>query len=71
MDIPTKIKMAEVYAKISETELSRKIGTSSHRWSWLRLRRHLVPSLSANSVSRTEPRFEEANDELFFHPGQL
>lgn len=28
MDIPTKIKMAEVYAKISETELSRKMGTS-------------------------------------------
>lgn len=28
MDIPTKIKMAEVYAKISETELSKKIGTS-------------------------------------------
>lgn len=28
MDIPTKIKMAEVYAKISETELSRKLGTS-------------------------------------------
>ena len=28
MDIPTKIKMAEVFAKISETELSRRIGTS-------------------------------------------
>ena len=28
MDIPTKIKMAEVYAKISETELSHKMGTS-------------------------------------------
>lgn len=28
MDIPTKIKMAEIYAKISEAELSRKIGTS-------------------------------------------
>lgn len=28
MDIPTKIKMAEVYAKISETELARRIGTS-------------------------------------------
>lgn len=28
MDIPTEIKMAEVYAKISETELSRKLGTT-------------------------------------------
>lgn len=28
VDIPTKIKMAEVYAKISESELSRRIGTT-------------------------------------------
>lgn len=28
MDIPTKIKMAEVYAQISESELSRRIGTT-------------------------------------------
>ncbi|MCH5210431.1 MAG: XRE family transcriptional regulator [Oscillospiraceae bacterium] len=29
MDIPTKIKLAESYAKISESELSRRIGTTS------------------------------------------
>lgn len=28
MDIPTKIKMAEVYSKISESELAKRIGTS-------------------------------------------
>lgn len=28
MDIPTKIKLAETYAKMSETELARKLGTS-------------------------------------------
>ena len=29
MDIPTKIKLATVYAGISEAELARRIGTSS------------------------------------------
>jgi len=29
MDIPTKIKMAETYAKVSEAELSRRLGTTS------------------------------------------
>ena len=29
MDIATKIKLAETYAKISEAELARRIGTSS------------------------------------------
>lgn len=29
MDIPMKIKMAECYAKISEAELARRLGTSS------------------------------------------
>ena len=29
MDIPTKIKLAETYAKISEAELARRIGTTS------------------------------------------
>ena len=29
MDIPTKIKLAETYAKMSEAELARKIGTTS------------------------------------------
>ena len=29
MDISTKIKMAEAYARISEAELARRIGTSS------------------------------------------
>ena len=29
MDIPTKIKLAETYAKISEAELARKLGTTS------------------------------------------
>lgn len=28
MDIPTKIRLAETYAKISEAELARRIGTS-------------------------------------------
>ncbi len=28
MDISTKIKMAEVYAKVSETELAKRFGTS-------------------------------------------
>ena len=28
MDIPTKIKMAETYAKVSEAELARRIGTT-------------------------------------------
>lgn len=28
MDIPTKIKMAEVAAKISEAELAKKLGTT-------------------------------------------
>lgn len=28
MDIPTKIKMAEVYAKVNESELAKRIGTS-------------------------------------------
>lgn len=26
MDIPTKIKLAETYAKVSESELARRIG---------------------------------------------
>lgn len=29
MDIPTKIKLAETYAQISEAELARRIGTTS------------------------------------------
>ena len=29
MDIPTKIKLAETYAQISEAELARRVGTSS------------------------------------------
>lgn len=29
MDIPTKIKMAETYAKISEAELARRLETTS------------------------------------------
>ena len=29
MDIPTKIKLAETYAKMSEAELARRIGTTS------------------------------------------
>ncbi len=29
MDIPTKIKLAETYAKMSEAELARKLGTTS------------------------------------------
>lgn len=29
MDIPTKIKLSETYAKVSEAELARRIGTSS------------------------------------------
>lgn len=28
MDIPTKIKLAEAYAKISESELARRLNTS-------------------------------------------
>ena len=28
MDIPTKIRLAETYAKISEAELARRLGTS-------------------------------------------
>lgn len=28
MDIPTKIKLAEAFAKTSESELARKLGTS-------------------------------------------
>lgn len=33
MDIPTKIKLAETYANISEAELSRRIGTTSQAFS--------------------------------------
>ena len=29
MDISTKIKLAETYAKMSESELARKLGTTS------------------------------------------
>lgn len=29
MDIPTKIKLAEAFAKMSEAELARKLGTTS------------------------------------------
>lgn len=29
MDITTKIKLAETYAKISEAELARRLGTTS------------------------------------------
>lgn len=29
MDIPAKIKLAETYAKISEAELARRLGTTS------------------------------------------
>ena len=29
MDIPTKIKLAETYANISEAELARRIGSTS------------------------------------------
>lgn len=28
MDIPTKIRMAETYARISESELARRLGTT-------------------------------------------
>lgn len=28
MDIPTKIKMAETYARMSEAELARRLGTT-------------------------------------------
>lgn len=28
MDIPTKIRLAETYARISEAELARRLGTS-------------------------------------------
>ena len=28
VDIPTKIRLAETYAKISEAELARRVGTS-------------------------------------------
>lgn len=29
MDIPTKIKLAETYAKMSEAELARRLGATS------------------------------------------
>lgn len=29
MDIPTKIKLAETYAKVTEAELARRLGTTS------------------------------------------
>ena len=29
MDIPTKIKLAETYAKMSEAQLARQLGTTS------------------------------------------
>lgn len=29
MDIPTKIRLAETYARISEAELARRLGTTS------------------------------------------
>ena len=29
MDIPTKIKLAETYAGVSEAELARRLGTTS------------------------------------------
>ena len=29
MDIPTKIRLAEKYARISEAELARRLGTTS------------------------------------------
>lgn len=29
MDIPTKIRLAETYSRISEAELARRLGTSS------------------------------------------
>lgn len=29
MDIPTKIKLSETYAKMSEAELARRLGTTS------------------------------------------
>lgn len=29
MDIPTKIRLAETYAKVSEAELARRLGTTS------------------------------------------
>lgn len=29
MDIPTKIRLAETYAHISESELARRLGTSA------------------------------------------
>jgi len=29
MDIPTKIRLAETYARISEAELARRMGTTS------------------------------------------
>lgn len=32
MDITTKIKLAETYARISEAELARRIGTSSQNF---------------------------------------
>jgi len=33
MDIPTKIKLAETYAHVSESELSRRLGTSAQAFS--------------------------------------
>ena len=53
MDISTKIKLGETYAKMSEAELARKMGTTSQAFSASRLESSLLP-ISTRLLPRLE-----------------
>ncbi len=50
MDISTKIKLATTYAKISEAELARRIGTTSQAFGQ-RLKTGKFSSADLNNIS--------------------
>ncbi len=51
MDIPTKVKLAEAYAKISEAELARRMGTTSQAFGQ-RLRTGKFSSEDLDKIAR-------------------
>ena len=50
MDIPTKIKLAETYAGISEAELARRIGTTSQAFGQ-RIKTGKFSSVDLNNIA--------------------
>jgi len=50
MDIPTKIKLAEVYAKVSETELAKRLKTTPQAFGQ-RLKTGKFSSVDLNKIA--------------------